>query len=140
MAVPGGRSTPPSPPPGGCESPHDFARRCEDLAAAYLAGLGWRILARNWRCAGGELDLVARDGRTTVFVEVKGKRGGSLGEPAEMVDRRKVGRLVASALAWIADAPAPTGPCRFDVVAINELAGVEPRLDHIRDAFTLHDG
>jgi putative endonuclease len=99
----------------------------ERRAAEYLTGLGWEVLDRNWRVGGaggdrpaaGELDLVARDGRTLVFVEVKTRSGRGFGSPAESVTRDKVARLRRLAVRWLEAHPEATpAPIRFDVVAV----------------------
>ena len=92
-------------------------------------------MARNWRCALGELDLVAWHGRTLVFVEVKARSSGQAGSPEDAVDHRKRRRLVRLAEAYLSGLRGETPPCRFDVVAV-DLGGLVPRLRHIRDAFT----
>lgn len=112
----------------------------EQRAAEYLSGLGWEVLDRNWRVGGaggdrpaaGELDLVARDGRTVVFVEVKTRSGRGFGSPAEAVTRDKVARLRRLAVRWLEAHPESTpAPIRFDVVAVlRGRGGVELR--HLR--------
>jgi putative endonuclease len=116
-----------------------FARRCEDLAAAHLGRLGWRILGRNVRAGGGELDIVAADGRELVFVEVKGKRGGSLGYPQEMMHRAKLQHLVRAALGYLETAGWRGRSVRFDLISVLAPPGREPALDHLRNAFSLDD-
>lgn len=101
----------------------------EDAAAAYLIGQGLRPVARNWRCRGGEIDLVMRDGAVLVFVEVRVRKDARYGGAAASIDAAKQGRLVRAArlyLAGLAELP----PCRFDAVLIE--AG---RLTWLRDAF-----
>ncbi|PSK95663.1 uncharacterized protein UPF0102 [Murinocardiopsis flavida] len=83
----------------------------EDAAAAYLKREGMRILARNWRCRHGELDIVASHGGVLVAVEVKTRSSGRFGSPLEAVGPEKRARLRRLALAWT-DARAPGGPPR----------------------------
>lgn len=117
----------------GC--PHARGRWGEELAALYLAGCGYRILARRFRRGGGEIDLVARRGDSLVFVEVKTRSQGGLGVPAAAVDGRKLGRLRRVARAWLAEygwQGAAAG--RFDVVSIiwrGDGRGCE--LNHLHD-------
>ena len=78
----------------------DLGRRGEDEAAAYLTALGYRIVDRNWRCASGEIDIVALDGAQLVVVEVKTRRSRAYGDPLEAVDDAKLTRLCVLAGAW----------------------------------------
>jgi putative endonuclease len=109
----------------------------EDLAAAHLASLGMQVLARNWRCPEGELDLVVRDvDGSVVFVEVKTRAGTGFGEPAEAVGRVKARKLRTLALCWLAEhRPPGSAELRFDVVGIVRRRGEEPVLTHLRAAF-----
>ncbi len=117
-----------------------LGRQGEAMAAAYLVGQGWEILASNWRTRLGELDIVARDGEHLVFVEVRTRRGGRqavtpmLGAPEESVTPRKQLRLAAMAAEFLFQTPWD-GPTRIDVIAL-ELArdGSLLRLTHYRDA------
>ncbi len=107
----------------------------EERAAAHLAGAGYALLARNWRCAIGEIDLVAQLGDQVVFVEVKTRRRGAW-SPEESVGPAKAGRLVALAYAYLeaAGAAADT-PWRIDVVAVEvDRAGRVVRLEQIEHA------
>ena len=112
----------------------DLGREAESLAEALLGRAGLIVLGRRVRNAAGELDLVAREGATLVFVEVKGRGRTDYGRAEEMVDGRKQARLAAAAEVYLSRLPQPPPPCRFDVVAV-EMAGGRPRLRHIRDAF-----
>ncbi len=111
-----------------------LGREAEALAAAHLERLGLTILARNLRTPAGELDLVAREGRTLVFVEVKARSGEAFGAPEEAVDTAKQARLIQAARAYLALQGGPPPPCRFDVVAVDFTEGA-PRMRHLRDAF-----
>jgi len=101
-----------------------IGKQGEMAARAYLEHLGWEIVAANYRCIHGEMDLIAREINgaqiTLVFVEVKTRRGSRHGMPGEAVDARKQGRLIAIAQAFLAekqgggDEPA----YRFDVVEV----------------------
>jgi putative endonuclease len=110
------------------------AHRGETLAALLLRAKGYRIEARNWRCPLGEIDIVARQRDTLVFVEVKTRSGGSAGRPEEAVDDRKRRRLVLLARAYLARRHGDAPPCRFDVVAV-DLGRPFPRVRHLRAAF-----
>ena len=109
----------------------------EDLAAEYLRRKGYRILAANWRCRLGELDLVAEDGTYLCFVEVKERKNAAYGPAAAFVDRRKQEKLRAAAMLYLSRYPTDLQP-RFDVVEIYAPQGVEtekPELFQLEDAF-----
>lgn len=106
----------------------------EAAALAMLQDAGLRLLARNVRCRVGEIDLVLREGRTTVFCEVRYRRSASHGGAAASVDARKQNRLTNAARWYLSRHPAlAREPCRFDVVAIEGAAPY--RVDWLRDAF-----
>ena len=109
----------------------DWGKKGEELAAKYLQGLGIRILARNWRCPLGEIDLVCQDGDCLVVAEVKTKHGLGYGEPEEMVNWRKQNRLSKLAQVY----PSRLSSRRIDVVAIVlDRAGNLVRLSHYPNA------
>jgi putative endonuclease len=110
----------------------ELGRWGEQQAAAHLRGLGWPILARNWRYSGGEIDLVARDGRVIVICEVKTRRTDRFGLPVSAVDRQKVIRLRRAAAAWLA-VTGESGEVRFDVIGVL-VAGNRTRIDHRQGA------
>lgn len=112
-----------------------IGERGEALAAEFLKRLGYDILQRNCRKQYGELDLVARDGRTVVFVEVKTRASGHWGDPADAVGPRKQRKLCLTALAFTARHRLHDRPLRFDVVAI--LLADPPDIRHHVNAFTL---
>jgi len=95
----------------------DYGRMAEESAAALLAGLGYRLVVRNYRCRVGEIDLIAWDGGVLVFVEVKARRQGRQGEAVEAIDRRKLRRLRTVAGHYLScHFRGPEPPCRFDAV------------------------
>ncbi len=113
----------------------------EELVARRLHAAGWRILERNARTRHGELDIVARDGRALVFVEVKaGREGSAFGpeRPILAVDRRKQQRIRRLASAWMAenrDTP-PYAEIRFDAVGVTvDRGGQVLDVEHIEGAF-----
>lgn len=105
----------------------------EALAADHLRGLGYRIVARDLRTPIGQLDVIAGDGPTLVFVEVKTRSGHSFGLPQESVDARKIRKLRQLALYYLSRFP-HRGPVRFDVIGLTVQAGKVVRLDHIKNA------
>lgn len=92
--------------------------RGEDRALEALKAKGMQEVARNVRCAGAEIDLIMRDGRYTVFVEVKQRSSGRMGQGREAVDMRKRSRISRAALAYLAARGSVDVPVRFDVVEI----------------------
>jgi putative endonuclease len=107
--------------------------RGERLAARHLRRRGMRIITRGYRTPHGEIDLIARDGDTLVFVEVKTRRHG---QPAEAVTPEKQRRLTLAALRFLKQHRLLDVPCRFDVVAIVWPDDRKPPLvEHYRDAF-----
>lgn len=107
----------------------------EQQALAYLEQRGLCLLAKNWRCRQGELDLVMREADTVVFVEVRYRRHTAWGSAQESVDSRKQQRLIRAAQAFLQSAPVwAEHPCRFDVIAIRP-EDVGGGLDWIRNAF-----
>ena len=114
-----------------------FGSRSERAAARFLRGLGMRIVAWNWTCPGGELDLVAVEGgRTIVFVEVRSTESGDLDKVAASVDHEKQRKLTDTALAFLRKRRLLNYPARFDVLLIRWPAGArEPVIVHHRQAF-----
>jgi putative endonuclease len=107
----------------------------ESRAAAYLASCGLRIIARNVRSAAGEIDLVALDGETLVFCEVRTRRSHEQGGALESVTPAKQRQVVRVAEHFLARHPRlATLPLRFDVVAIDVASG-DVEIAHVRDAF-----
>lgn len=110
----------------------------EDLAVSFLERKGYRTLERNYRCKGGEVDIVARIGRTFVFVEVKTRRSLSFGVPQLAVTPFKQRQIMKAALSWLSRHRSFDAPARFDVVAITLRVDSEPLIEHIENAFELN--
>ena len=109
--------------------------RFEALALSHLESAGLALVARNYRCRYGEIDLVMRDRDTIVFVEVRYRRSGRFGGGIDSVDAGKRAKLVRAAQAYLAQRPRlASRPCRFDVVAFDADARVV-RCDWQRHAF-----
>jgi len=99
--------------------PHlERGRQGEELAAAWYRNHGFELVARNWRCASGEVDLIVRRGRLLVVCEVKSRRSDAYGGPAAAVGRLKQQRLRRLAAEWLATTGVHGVDVRFDVVAI----------------------
>jgi len=107
--------------------------RGERLAVRHLRRQGYRIVERNFRAAGAEIDIIAAQGNTIVFVEVKARRTGTAGAAAEAVDTRKQARIRRAAGIYLARQPEGV-EARFDVVAI-DWDGGRPVLELLKDAF-----
>ena len=108
----------------------------EALARRHLEQQGLRLLAQNWRCRLGELDLVMLDADTVVFVEVRYRRHSAWGGAAESVDARKREKLSRAAQHFLQqEARWAKYPCRFDVIAITADSQAPAQLDWIQNAF-----
>lgn len=106
----------------------------EELAVRYLIKKEYRILARNWRDRGGELDIVARDGGTLVFVEVKTRTSDTFALPIESVGFEKQRKLRRLAERFITRNDFTNCEVRFDVISI-VARGAKPEIEHLEDAF-----
>jgi len=106
----------------------------EDLARAYLAREGYELLATNWECDYGELDIVAKLKDTFVIVEVKTVSPGKTESAADTVGKTKQKHIQRCAELFLKDEKSVYN-CRFDVIAIEYEKGTEPKLQHIIDAF-----
>jgi putative endonuclease len=111
--------------------------RGEAIAEAYLRGKGFTILEKNYRSKTGEIDIVARDGDSLVFVEVKARRNLAYGAPQLAVTPFKQRQISRTALTWLAHRKKPDAIARFDVIAILLPEGEVPQIEHIRNAFDL---
>lgn len=109
----------------------------EDAAAEYLAGLGWVVLARNWRCRYGELDVIASDGQTLVVVEVKTRSGRLYGDVAEAVTLAKYQRMRKLTGIWLSEQQHKRRwpVIRFDVIAVQLDSSGTPSLSHLRGVY-----
>lgn len=109
----------------------------EALAAEYLRRKHYKILASGYRCRFGEIDLIARDRKNLVFVEVKLRKSADFAQAREYVDRRKQGRLRTTAALYLSQNPTKL-PARFDVIEIYAPEGTRtacPEICHLEDAF-----
>jgi len=113
-----------------------LGKRGENLAAEHLAAKGYKIETRNWRCEHGELDLVTLDDECLAFVEVRARRGRSLGTPEESITPTKQAKLVDLAWAYVQENDWP-GDWRIDVVAVEmDRHGRVLRVEHYENAVT----
>jgi len=107
----------------------------ERMAERHLREQGLVVLARNWRCADGEIDLILRDGEDLVFCEVKTRRGDRFGTPAEAIGADKIRRLRRLAARWLAQTQVRPREIRFDVVAVLPQRRGATVVEHVRAAF-----
>lgn len=115
----------------------ELGRRGEQLAVELLERSGLVVLARNWRCAEGELDIVATDGvATVVFCEVKTRSGDRYGTPFAAVTQGKRRKLRRLSMLWLTEARINGFPrVRFDVVGVHWPPGGPPTIEHRAEAF-----
>jgi len=114
----------------------EMGRAAEDAAAKFLRRKGYRILHRNLRMSGGEIDIVAEHRGVLVFVEVKARSSDEFGTPLEAVDGRKQRKLTKLALQYLAEHESAWRNCRFDVVEVYmRRDGKIERMELITDAF-----
>lgn len=110
--------------------------RGEDLAVAELERQGLAVLARNWRCRTGEIDIVAAEegarGRTLVFCEVKCRSGLGFGDPLEAITWAKLRKLRGLAAEWMSVHRASAADIRLDAIGVLLLRGQPPRLTHVK--------
>ena len=114
----------------------ELGRLGEDLALKKIKKMGYRCLVRNYRCTLGEVDLVAKDGDTLVFIEIKTRRGKSLEYAKEAVSMKKRRQLSKVALSYMRDHDCADVKSRFDVVAIS-LEGNRREIEVVKNAFDL---
>jgi putative endonuclease len=109
-----------------------LGKQGEQLAVEFLQRAGLRILDRNWRCADGEIDVVAADRRVLVICEVKTRSGSRYGTPIEAVDRRKRTRLRRLAIRWVVAHGVLFDEVRIDVVGVLKTAPGEFTIEHVQ--------
>ena len=115
--------------------PRTVGQQAEDAAAKYLRRKGYRIVARNVRAGRNEIDIIARDGKTLVFVEVRSRTAEDDFAPEDSIGPVKQRHVRRAAEYYLARLKGPTPECRVDVIAVLMLAGEPPRIRHYVDAF-----
>ena len=113
-----------------------FGIDSENLAEVFLKHTGYRIVARNYRNTIGEIDIIAREGRTLVFVEVKARRNPRFGSAKTAITREKKMRLTRTALWYLKETGQSDISARFDVVTVDGT-GPNRKMDIIRNAFDI---
>lgn len=121
----------------GVDFRQTLGRLGESLARDELVRRGYAILATRYRTRFGEIDIVARDGATLVFVEVKARRTSRCGTAVDAISPLKRRRLAAMALDYLGRARCLDAPCRFDIVAIDGIGTSQMTLRLIRDAWAV---
>jgi len=111
-----------------------LGERGENVAARFLRNKGYKIIIRNFRCELGEIDIIARDGKTLVFVEVK-TRAYDDPQPEDQVNTEKQHQVTKAAKLYLSRYGIPQPPARFDVVGIVWPNGRDPIIRHTPDAF-----
>ncbi|MEE6260988.1 YraN family protein [Plantactinospora sonchi] len=109
-----------------------YGERC---AVRHLTEAGLRVVARNWRCPYGEIDIIAWEGEVLAFCEVKTRRSARYGTPAEAVLGRKARRLRRLAAEWLRDSDTHAEQVRFDVIEVYPARSGAARVEHLRSAF-----
>ncbi|MBN1627198.1 MAG: YraN family protein [Deltaproteobacteria bacterium] len=114
----------------------DLGNLGERLALEKIKGLGYRCIEKNYRCALGEIDLIAKDRDCLVFIEIKTRKGRSIGYAKEAVTQKKIRQISKVALAYMKANNCCDTKARFDVVAVN-IKGEREEIEVIKDAFEL---
>ncbi|MFA5384483.1 MAG: YraN family protein [Eubacteriales bacterium] len=114
----------------------NLGRRGEDEAVSYLRKKGYLLLQRNYRCPLGEIDIIAREGKTLVFIEVRSRSSDRFGTPQESVNRKKILKIYKVAQYYLKAVQKEEEPVRFDVLALLfDIENQLKHLDHIKGAF-----
>jgi putative endonuclease len=115
-----------------------LGKKGEQLANLFLQQKNYRIVIRNYRCKIGEIDIIAKDKNTLVFIEVKTRSDHSFGSPAMAVTARKQRQISRTAENYLAQNHLFDAPARFDVIGITLPADGKTEIDHIENAFDLY--
>lgn len=113
-----------------------LGREGERIAEEFLRKKGYKLVERNYRCRGGEVDLIVLDRRVVVFVEVKTRTDHGFGNPLEAVEPRKQRRMILAAQLFLHRKKLHERDARFDVVGIS-WPGSEPAVEHVQNAFLI---
>ena len=113
-----------------------LGREGERVAELFLKKKGYKVVKRNYRCRGGEVDLIVLDRKVVVFVEVKTRTDHAFGSPLEAVEPRKQRRMILAAQLFLHEKKLHERDARFDVVGIS-WPGADPLVEHIQNAFVI---
>lgn len=116
-------------------APHILGVCGEDLAEKFLRKKGYRIICRGYRAGRGEIDIIALDGRTLVFIEVKTRKSTIYGLPEEQVSHQKRSQIRKTAARFLSSGNIPHSDCRFDVIGVLCESKNKPALTHYINAF-----
>ncbi|HXE94825.1 MAG TPA: YraN family protein [Dongiaceae bacterium] len=138
MSLFGRKKTDPTPPTAS-DGNKGTGELGEEAAAEFINAHGYRIMERNFRCKGGEIDIIARDpeDRSLVFIEVKARKGLSYGVPQLAVTPFKQRQISKAALTWLSKNRLHDQNARFDVIAILLHTDGRHAIEHIKNAFDL---
>lgn len=117
------------------KSHRQIGNEAEDLACSFLTDKGWQILERNYYYGHSEIDIIAREGNTIVFIEVKMRSGTRFGNPIEFVNEKKIGHVFRAAEHWAREHEVSDAPMRFDVIGILKIKGKSSEIEHFADAY-----
>ena len=121
---------------GSPRDPHWIGRHGECIAVSWLRSTGHQILSRNFRGPkGGEVDIIAREGKVLLFIEVKTRTAGQKSRPLDAVNREKQALIERGARHWLTQLGATQPPWRHDVLEIILQEGKKPQINQVRDAF-----
>ncbi len=109
----------------------------EKLAVSWLGKKGYEVVTKNYRKFGAEIDIIAMDGNTVVFVEVKSRSNNAFGLPAESVTIKKQSQIVKAAMVYLSEEEKESCPCRFDVVSVFWHTSGKHKIEHIVNAFSV---
>ena len=113
---------------------NDTGKRGEDLAALFLEEKNYQLLERNWRHGRAELDIIAMDGKTMVFAEVKTRSDDIFERPENAVKNKKRGLMIKAAIGYMYKSKHENA-IRFDILSVILRVGKDPQIDHFKDAF-----
>lgn len=111
-----------------------FGKECEALASTFLTKKGYEILERNFSCSFGEIDIIAKDGKTICFIEVKARRSGNFGKPLESVHVFKQNKMIKVAQYYFLKNKLIDVPVRFEAIGI-DLSVEPPKIEHVENIF-----